>query len=96
MADTEVNLRCPSASRVDELQPKIHPEICQRDSSTDGMTEEIRDFSRQEIGRLHKLGMHSESQVSVQKPEKDLHQSTDPAAFRSGQADHSPNGHEWI
>ena len=42
------------------------------------------------------MGMDSGSRVGLPKTEKDLHRGTDPPAFRSGQADHSPNGREWI
>ena len=51
---------------------KIHPEICQGDPSTDGITTEIRDIMRQEIGRLSQMGMHSGSHVGIPKIKKNL------------------------
>ena len=96
LADTEIGQRRPGASRIHELLPKIHPEICQGDPSTDRITKEIRDISRQETGRLSQMGIDSGSRVGIPKTEQDLHWSTDPPAFRSGQANHSPNGCEWI
>jgi len=36
------------------------------------------------------------SRVGVPETETDLHQGTNPPAFQSGQADHSPNRLQWI
>jgi len=42
------------------------------------------------------MGMDAASRIAVPETAKDLHQGTNPPAFRSGKADHSTNGHEWI
>jgi len=42
------------------------------------------------------MGTDSASRAGVPKTEKDLHQGTDHAASRAGQADHSPNGRKLI
>jgi len=42
------------------------------------------------------MGMDSASRIGVPETDNDLHRGTDPPAFRSGQADHSGNGREWI
>jgi len=41
-ANTEISYRWPGASLVHELQPMIHPEICQGDPPTDRISEETR------------------------------------------------------
>jgi len=51
----------------------IHPEICQGDPSTDGITEEIRDISRKEIGRFGQMGMDLGCRVGIPETKKDLH-----------------------
>ena len=42
------------------------------------------------------MGMDAGSRIGVPETEKDLHRGTEPPAFRSSQADHSPNAREWI
>jgi len=42
------------------------------------------------------IGMDVASPIGVLDTQKDRHQGTDTAAFRSGQANHSPNRPKWI
>jgi len=51
----------------------IHPEICQGDPSTDGITKELRDISQKEMGRLGQMGMDLGSRVGVPETKNDLH-----------------------
>jgi len=75
----------------------IHPEICQGDPSTDGITKETRDKpERQERDTSFQMGMDAASRSGVPETERHLHRGTDPPAFRSGKADHFPNGRDWI
>jgi len=60
------------------------------------ITKEISNITLQEIRRLGQMGMDTGSRVGFWKTKKNIHWSTDPPSFWSGQCDYSRNGRERI
>ena len=94
---TGISQGCPGVSRVHELLPEIHPEICQGDPSTDGITKETRHTPEwQERDISSHMVMDAASRRGIPGTESELSRTTGHAACRFCKADDSPNGREWM